>query len=285
MLGLHLGGGNSEMASKKSRSKSARKSSSRKSIPKPSPKNEPALPRSRISHKGARLALWQDRLEKVRKVSAGYSARDGYDLSRMGDWSEKQKRRLRTAFRYVRKFSLETHKVVRGRTDRQRKALGDFTGQRRRPGKVDAFFVPTALPDKTRVNIRRDGSVRIVRGNVEQEFHMFRRVPRSLDAMRAAIKQLARTLPPGKYFPITSVNELVGEGIQRELLAEWFEELINQYGQRFALFLRGFRWIGTDSQAVFREQERMREAQDAHRRAVDENKARRKELARRYSKK
>lgn len=205
-----------------------------------------------------RLArLYKDRqiIADLRKHFTGYDPKDGLSLTpaKIAKLPYNTKRAIR---RKHAKLQALLHKpfvdFVKPMDDISRKALRKFTGERMWGMKHFIVQKPSA-----------ESTVRVVDGNVQlrtqfpgevaftERFFMFPSIPRGHTHMLRMFDRLYKKMPPGMYVLQTDTYGDTGGIVQRELLRDELQRMLEaydkpKYGEHRMMFrIAGFRWMST----------------------------------------
>ena len=168
--------------------------------------------------------------------------------------------------------------------DIARKALRRFTGEKMRNMKHFIVQKPSA-----------ESTVRVVEGNVQlrtqfpgevafiERYYMFPRVPRGHSHMLTMFDRMYLKMPPGMYVMQTDTYGDTGGIVQRELLRDELQRILEAYDKpkygedRFMYRIAGFRWMSMRIEgAVVQERSR----HDARAGQREYNRKRREQLRR-----
>lgn len=201
--------------------------------------------------------LYKDRqlIANLRKHFTGYDPKDGYFLTpaKIKVLPYSQKRGLRAKHAKLQTLlSKPFIDFVKPVDSIARAALRKFTGERMRNMKHFIVQKPSA-----------ESKVRVVEGNVQlrtqfsgdvaftERFYMFPRMARGHSDMIRMFNKLYLKMPPGMYVLQTDSYGDTGGIVERELLLDELQRMLEVYDQskygedRFMYRIAGFRWMST----------------------------------------
>lgn len=241
----------------------------------------------------ARVArLYKDRqiIADLRKHFTGYDAKDGVSLSpaKIAAMPYSQRRGIRAKHAKLQPLLQKPFvDFVKADDDISRKALRKFTGERMRGMKHFIVQKPSA-----------ESKVRVVDGNVQlrtqfpgevaftERFFMFPRTPRGHTDMLKMFDRLYPKMPGGMYVLQTDTYGDTGGIVQREMLRDELQRILEvydkpKYGEdRFMFRIAGFRWMSTTVHGAAVQQRKRDEAREGQR---ESNRKKRDQLRREIS--
>lgn len=236
--------------------------------------------RDRVKLEAARIVV-REQVRTLRKYANGFKSGEGYNLREWESWTPKQKRKIRETHDAIVGQISRPFKFVRTKDPKKLKAMQEFSGQKVTPKNLKGAFIPTPVPEQTKVRVRTKVSGQgkrkrieyipeLTRDGIIQKFYMMPKGFSTLKNWWRDMRALIRGLPKGRYFLLTGEGEWAGAGFTQDQALNTVQWFIGQYFpdreddiaimQEAADVIRGFRRIGSRREDTFREQSLMKKA-------------------------
>ncbi len=188
------------------------------------------------------------------RIARGFSARDGYDLRNVDEWTPQQKAKLTRVYNQVKQLTERPYHVYRGRKRENIERVQEATSPHGYPKEVDIAFVPVARPgekptikfttrevviedepatvDVVTIQERGVGTTPIYWADVGVTEKMLREKPRE------AVMKMHAAIGAKEYSPMAGVHQQP-ESYSPNALVREIRDIMYGYPERWPKFLLG----------------------------------------------